>query len=258
MPRTAFIHYGINKQAELIIVCYHEPVTAARTYKKFTEPYQLSKSPLKLHATIENVTSENIKEQILQKFKEVQTYIANENINISKIILAADVNLCSIDKEALADFLIDDASVNEIFGTTIPIIRILESSLKEVIKKAIERFLNINTEIKSNQLFVFRTKSGHFDEKNRINEFFGPRPSPRLGKLYKLFEEPGEALEVKDNTTSVKRRLIEQDVLNEEGHSKKSCQQSEKKTFFPNPSEVEARSQEDDTVWPLQSKSLTK
>ncbi|STX51803.1 Uncharacterised protein [Legionella busanensis] len=144
-----------------------------------------------------------IQDAILGKLQEIKNAL---NIEPKQVILAADVNLCSPTKEELTEFLIREAFIRKIFGDTTPIIRILESSLKEVASKAVRRFREIERTSMPPGAAIVRVKSGHFnDSTDRINEIFAASEqtfSPESTHLFRVLTRSKKEIPEKEVAAS--------------------------------------------------------
>ncbi|WP_131781483.1 hypothetical protein [Legionella gresilensis] len=191
MP-TAHIYYNLNKKSELIIICYHEPITALSRYGKVSLNYEVPRrSPKKTAANIGIPKPNDIEEAIIIKFQEIKESF--KGTNISQILLAADVNLCFIHKDQIATEILRSA-VGKVFSD-IPAEIVLESSLPDVVGKAINEFEKNGGKLNENEKFiVFRTKStdGRATE-GKLYSSHGSAAvvaSPRLTNTFKIQTPP--------------------------------------------------------------------
>ncbi|WP_419418772.1 hypothetical protein ACNVED_09435 [Legionella sp. D16C41] len=190
MGSKAHIYYGLDSQNDLVIICYHEPITARVKSKSYSSRLEIDNFVYKV-INIDNDPEENIELDSIEREKleqkKIEKAITEELLNIkealkdkviSRIILAADVNLCASKKGTVTSFLINDTLSTKVFGD-VPIVRILESTLSEVVAAAFNLYEGTTKKIAT----VFKTKSRGFDE-----EFLSivGEPSPDLLRALKI------------------------------------------------------------------------
>ncbi|WP_131782428.1 hypothetical protein [Legionella gresilensis] len=140
-PTTAFISSGILGANILLICCYHGSEMDSRVFysqyaqqldkgPKKNSPKKLSKVPI-----ANGKDYDLIEKSILTELKKLKEQLEDSKQEFKEVYFYADVNLCCVEKADIAKFLMDD-TLATIFGESVPVRCVLETTLVEVAKKA--------------------------------------------------------------------------------------------------------------------------